>query len=76
MPITAAIFSVIRELTEPPSFLISPSMSSFDRLSFVTRTNFNPSNDGGRIAGVSDLKLNVFYNNEVNNVISSHTSLS
>ena len=55
--ITAAILSVMREPTDPPSFLMSPSISSFERPSFESRTNFKPSNVGGRWEDDSDLEI-------------------
>lgn len=55
--IKAAILSVIREPTEPPSSLISFSTSSLGRSSFEPRTNLNPFSESGRLAEDSVLKL-------------------
>ena len=55
--IKAAILSVIREPTDPPSSLISFSTSSLGRSSFEPRTNLNPFSESGRLAEDSVLKL-------------------
>ena len=54
----AAILSVMRKPTDPPSFLISPSISSFERPRFESRTNLMPSNVRGRWEDDSGLDTN------------------
>ena len=56
--IMAAILSVMRKPTDPPSFLISPSISSFERPRFESRTNLMPSNVRGRWEDDSGLDTN------------------
>lgn len=57
LEISAATFSVIRDVTEPPSFFTSSSTSSFDRPNFESRTNFKPSKEGGFCSVTSDSAL-------------------
>ena len=54
----AAILSVMRKPTDPPSFLISPSISPFERPRFESRTNLMPSNVRGRWEDDSGLDTN------------------